>query len=72
MTNVHLRSKMDCYLLFLSFQDDLSFALYLGHLPSWQLFERLLFLISTAAFCIRDFQRLGHRNELVNKIFMTQ
>ena len=30
---------MDVSLLSLCFQDDLHFALYLGHLPSWQFFE---------------------------------
>ena len=30
-TDVHQRSKMDCYLLCLSFQDDVLFALYIGH-----------------------------------------
>ena len=56
---------------FLCFQDDLLFAFYIGHLPSWQFFELLPFFIHRC-ICIRDFHRVEHGNELVHKIFMTQ
>ena len=42
----------------LCFQNDLSFALYLGHLPCWQFFE-LLSLFLHSGFCIREFAPLG-------------
>ena len=49
----------------------LSFTLYFGHVPSWQLFELLPFFVH-CCFCIRNFHRLEDGNELAREIVMTQ
>ena len=56
---------------FLYLFDDLSFAIYFGHLPCWQLFELLPFFVH-CGFRIRNFHRLVHENELEHKIAVTQ
>ena len=53
------------------FQNDLSVALYIGHLPRWQLFELVPFFVH-CCFRIRNFYRLRHRNKLVHLIAVTQ
>ena len=55
---------------FLCFLDNLLFALYFGHLPCWQLFELLPFLV-LCCFCIRNFHCSEHRNKLVHQIVVT-
>ena len=47
------------------------FAISFVHLPCRQLFELLPFLVH-CCFCIRNFHRLGHGNELVHKMRKTQ
>ena len=63
MTDVRRRSKIDCPLFFLCLFDDLSFALYFGHLPCWQFF---------ALVPLQDVHCLEHRNKFVHKVVMTQ
>ena len=41
MTDVRQRRKKDCSLVFLCLLDDLSFALYFGHLTCWHIFQLL-------------------------------
>ena len=71
MTDVNQRSKMDCSLLFLCFQNNLIFALYIGHLPSRQSLHRLQLLVH-GCFLHPGFSSLGAQDELVQKIIMTQ
>ena len=70
MSDVHQRSNMDCSLLFLYFQNDLPPALYLLKRATLATFRASP--IIHRCFCIRDFHRSVHKNELVHKITMTQ
>ena len=67
MTDVHRRSKMDCSFALLCFQDDLLFALYLGHLPV-QNFSSFSHSLSTAAFASRIFIAWGQGMNLYKNV----
>ena len=70
MTYVHQRSKMDCSLLLVCFQNNLFFAHYSGQVQSWQLFE-LVPLLVQCSICILNVQCLEHRNKFTHKCFVT-
>ena len=69
VTNVHQCGKVDFLYVPLCFQNNLLFAIDFFQMPCGNCLELFLFLVH-CGFCIRNFHRSWHRDELVSQTVM--